>query len=220
MGLRELEKCGHLNPSPDWRAGEGGGGSRERKWWVSKPSSGDQHNFPERKFLMLSQYSASRIWIYWFTGILLSFFSKSPMWTEIGFLPKVSQILHLLVCILAFLFDKIKWIFTSLFLQIISILASKTDNGIFCQTLWKFKSNFFANAPDIEEVYNSKSLLNKTPNLKNGIPLRKKTSLWPQAWDNLYYHMPVTSSSSVQFSRSVVSDFIKRLFQNINKHWL
>lgn len=129
MGLRELEKCGNLNPSSDWRAagrGRGVAGSREGKWWVSKPTSGDQHNFPERKFFMLSQYPASRIWIYWFTGILLSLFSKSPMWTEIGFLPKMSQILHLLVIILALLFDKIKWIFTSLFLQIIknSILIS------------------------------------------------------------------------------------------------
>ena len=60
--------------------------------------------------------------------------------------------------------------------QHLNILASKIDNGIFCQTLSKFKSSFFVNAPDIEEVYNSKSLLNKTPNLKNGSPLRKKTS--------------------------------------------
>lgn len=202
MGLRELGKCGNLNPSSDWRAagrGRGVAGSREGKWWVSKPTSGDQHNFPERKFFMLSQYPASRIWIYWFTGILLSLFSKSPMWTEIGFLPKMSQILHLLVITLALLSDKIKWIFTSLFFadyqkQHLNILASKIDNGIFCQTLSKFKSSFFVNAPDIEEVYNSKSLLNKTPNLKNGNPLRKKTSSWPQAWDNLYYHMPVTSS--------------------------
>ena len=79
----------------------------------------------------------------------------------------MSQILHLLVFILAFLFDKLtEYSLLFFFLQIISILASKTDNGIFCQTLSKFKSNFFANAPDIEEVYNSKSLLNKTPNLK------------------------------------------------------
>lgn len=118
-GLERTRKMWQFKSFP-WlkgRVGGGGGGmrSRERKWWVSKPTSGDQHNFPERKFLMLSQYPASRIWIYWFTGILLSFFSKSSMWTEIGFLPKMSQILHLLVIILALLFDKIKWIFTSLF---------------------------------------------------------------------------------------------------------
>ena len=48
MALRELEKCGHLNLSPDL--------GLESSW--SKPTRGDWNNFPERKFLTLSQYPA------------------------------------------------------------------------------------------------------------------------------------------------------------------